>query len=69
MKELTRIVTVEITHIAKANDNDLVDIVEDDKDTSAFENMLKGYLQADDVRVSDVRVSNIQNFVIDKIAQ
>ncbi len=62
--ELTKVINVQITMINLVNDSDLADIVEDDKDTSAFEGELKEFLQAD-----DVKVTSIQNFVIDKVEQ
>lgn len=65
MKELIRVITIrttQITQIVKADEEELEDIIRDDKDTEAFEEKLKEYLQADDVKVTD-----IQNFVIDKV--
>lgn len=59
--ELTKVITIEVTMIQKVNANDLVDIINDDKDTRAFEEQIKKALCADDVKVT----AN-QNFILSK---
>lgn len=60
MKELTRIITVEITEIKKTDD-DMSDVITKEEAAKGTIDMLKSNFDCD-----DVVVTNVQDFILDK---